>query len=310
MSVNSDLSSYIQAGDYKKFLFSYLTIVQEGQNLPVPTSLEQSGAEEGWSQIVPNYNSGYNNEFIASLSQYWLSIVKQQGGTITENFAEQCLAIMQGRPKPADVKPNSGSGGQANSSQGNPPQAQGSAPAAAANASETPTPAASSSSSSGVAFNEVASNISSGYYKEQTAREQKTLPKEIIEKELKQALDKRDAESFLLHYLSLTRHDIKIAAPLTTMLPNIKEKWNEILMRKYSLMAEGDFLKDLSKHWFALVNTKGLPMTMAQYQDLYFYMFANRKNEPPKTGVGQVKKKKEPSGIFGSIVNIFNKKSQ
>lgn len=261
-----ELSQYVLANEHKRFLRCYLNLIAQGYNLSIPARLEVDQIREGWLEILPGVTGGYSDEFVEALSHYWLSIVEVQGAKLTPTFAQECLDIIEGKPKAAPVIPPA-------------PLAQSAAASPKPKSAEAPAPGKSelpdiSDRKPGPSLDKVESNISTSYYKDQTVREAPVLPKEVIEARMHEALESGYPELFLTHYLSLSRHNIKLKLPMSSVLPQIKTGWNDLLMDQFSYMADDEFLKVLTARWFFLVNHLGLPATITKQQECYFYQAA------------------------------------
>lgn len=303
MSQTSDLNGYISAQDAKGFLRTYMELVSGGQNLSIPTGLEPQPAKEGWLQILPGIGGGYTDEFVDALTDFWLQTVKQQGGTLTETFAEEIVAIIDGRPKPK--------GKAAAASSDAPAAGGGDAPAPAGGGTAAVAQAAASAPGSSAVANSsqldtVASDISSSYYKEQDARDTKPLSKAELDSQVQKALESERVDRFLIPYLSLSRHGIKPVVPKSSVITMIRSQWEEILLNEFHIMGSTEYIQKLSARWFYLVNQKGLPIGLNDFEALSFFIVANEKEEEgKKTATSQSTQPKARTGFMGKLKSLF-----
>ncbi len=216
-------------------------MLQDGSALSIPAILELEGAKKGWTQIIESLG-GAPDSFVTDVAQVWLPLIQRQGGTITVNFADQLLALLDGQPKPADVLPPGKEKGAA------PPKEEAAKPAAGASAVPVPEPPA-----------EVSSKISDHYYGVKTLRESKPSSQAALQADIQKALDTQDAIAFLMAHLSFVRHGKMPQVPKSTVVAVIRSQWESILMDRFSWMPEDQFLDDLSKLWFYLVHQDGFP---------------------------------------------------
>ena len=73
-------------------------MVLEGDNLSVPSSMEAEKCKDGWIDILTSLSVKFTDEFVTNLNRYWLSVVKKQGGKITETFSREILDIIENKP--------------------------------------------------------------------------------------------------------------------------------------------------------------------------------------------------------------------
>ncbi len=302
MASLDDLSVHTQNNDTKNFLLTYLQIIDEGQNLPVPTSLELPGIIEGWNEILPSVTGGYTDEFVEALSQYWLSIVKKQGGTVTETFTKELIGLIEGKPFKAPTGPSTKLQERPPMQQGpkmpNAPKAQETTPTEEEPPQPTSTPAdATTEYSEGIS-----TKISSSYYSYQEAKDTDPIGEKEIPFKINLALNKNDADDFLIAYLSNIKHNKDIKVPITSVIDTIKERWEELLMGEFNHQPSKEFIKALSSKWFYLVNQKGLPTNKEKLEEYLYYLLANKKpsiqleTAPPKSG-----------GFLNKFKSIFRK---
>lgn len=292
-----DLSGYVQENDIKGFLLCYMQLVDEGLNLSVPTSLELPQVKEGWEQILPEITGGFSDEFVEQLSQFWLTTVTKQGAKVTPTFAKEIIAILENKPKPAAASAPPKQAPPAAPKAGIQPAGPKPAQGEAEPVSHVPAP--------GPALDTVASHISSTYYSYQSAKESPLLPKDQLNEAIKQALAHEQADDFLIHYLSLSRHKEKVTVPLSSVLETIMAKWEEILMSVYSVRPSLAFLKALSAKWFYAVQFKGLPMHPEALQDLLFFLVSNQSKNPKPELENIAAKAEVKQGFLKKITGIF-----
>lgn len=305
MPSTDDLSSHISADDYKGFLRTYFQLIDGGQNLSLPSSLELSGIREGWSEILPGIAGGYTDEFLDGLSQFWAQIVKKQGGTIGDNFAKQILALIDGQPMPAMAT--------ASATESEPkPQSTGGAPSNPSSSSSAPTNAPSSSSSDS-SNPTVESQISQNYYHFQAAAEFRIPDGKKIQQLLKTAIESEDALAFLVYHMANSPKTAKPNLPMSSVIFTIQQKWEDILMEDYSIQPEPTFVKAVASQWFGVVNLKGLPASKEKTDEIFNHLVqALQKKEAeskpkvaskPSTGPRQTL----PNPILTKIKSIFKK---
>ncbi len=288
MASIEDLSGYVTNRDVKGFLRCYMSLVTTGVSLSVPTSLESEGAKDGWGQVFGQIGIGSDPPFLEELTPFWLTVVKKQGGKITPQFAEEILAVIDGKPMPTPASPA-----------GTSAKTPG---AGAAPTPDTPSPSREDDIQPRDTLDTVASSISPHYYKEQAARDTKPPDQSLLEQQAKKALKLENTDDFLVAHLSLSRHGIKPPVPISSVVGVIQSQWEEIVMNAFHHSLSDDFLAALSKRWFYLVNQKGLPVSISQYQDILFYLIAQQEKETKQPG----KAPKNHGGFFKKISKLFS----
>ncbi|NQY75125.1 MAG: hypothetical protein HRT90_10285 [Candidatus Margulisbacteria bacterium] len=319
----SGLNQFVDSQDTKGFLRAYLQLVLDGYNLSIPSSLEMDGVKKGWEQVLQSFMGSINDPFLTELSSLWLRLVKQQGGKLTENFSVQMMALLDGKPKPQDIIPDQkeGPADQKGAPADAPAPPQGGAAPSQENGAPQQSPAAENvppQADSGL--DTVAPSISEGYYKHQTAEETSVPSKELLPKYIQKAIKEEKAKSFLIHYLSYSRYDIKPKVPLSSVKSVIQKSWEDILMTDFSAMPSSEFLSELSANWFYLVNQKGFPSSIPVLKKMLIHLLieknqqptseSEKKESPTATSKKQKKKKKKKKSFLDAVsdgVNTFFK---
>ncbi len=304
-----DLSNYIAADDYKGFLRCYFLIIDGGQNLSLPASLELPGIREGWSEILPEIVGGYTDEFIDGLSQYWHQIVKKQGGTIDDNFSKQILALIDGQPMPKAAAvdgPDNGSDGPSPAAKKKSP----SAPSPSNNDSDESESGSSSGGSGDTSNPTVESQISQSYYHFQAATEFRTPEPKKLQQLLDTAIENEDALTFMVYHLASIRKSGKASFPMSSVMPTIVKKWEEVLMEDYGIQPELTFVKAVASQWFGAVNLKGLPASKEKTEEIFnhFVQALQKKEAESKPKIGTTAKTPpKPKPLFSKLKSIFKK---
>ncbi len=109
---------------------------------------------------------------------------------------------------------------------------------------------------------------------------QTPLTKEGILHTSKLYVQREDADSFLITYLSFVLLDIKPQLPLSTVHDVISTQWEGIIARELKCSASPVFLLKASSTWFYVVHLKGLPTTLEKTREIYDYLVSRRKVSP------------------------------
>ena len=269
MPSTSDLREAVQRNDHTAFLRNYMMMVLEGDNLSVPGSLEAEKSKTGWEDILTGLAIPYTDDFLSNMNRYWLSVVKKQGGKITEKFSQEILDIINNKA-PSNTKIQM--------------------------PSKTDVPGIPEDSHSDT----VVLRISNDYYKHSLLHAERPTHKDDIDKLILEAVSKGQIENFLKHYLSYTQVDIKPLVPLSTVLGVISDRWEDIIMREYGLVPDPGFLSKLSVKWFYLVNLKGIPINLAKLSELYVFLATKEKPKTAPKSKSVTPKKSFFQRLFGS----------
>lgn len=246
MPLISALSEAVQRNDHVGFLRTYMSMILEGDNLSVPGSLEAEKSKEAWTDVFQTLSIKFSEEFMTNLNRYWLSVVKKQGGKITETFSKEILDIIDNKA-PAGKK-----------------------------LSMPPTNTASENPQADT----VVLKISTDYYKHSLLHAERPAHKDDIDQKIMEALSKKQVDHFLKHYLSYTQVEIKPLVPLSTVLGVVSDRWEDIIMREYGVVPEPKFLSELSIRWFYLVNLKGIPINIEKLSELYLFIATSTQPKP------------------------------
>ncbi len=241
------LKKFSSANDHVSFLRGYLSLIENGRQLTLPSGKEIAAAQQHWATILASVTDGFTQEFLTELTRYWVSLLKKKEDAEPPHFVRALINLIDNRPLDTPKLPDSMD------------LPEGYVLGKPEIASETSQ------------LNPTQSQISRIYRKETQLQHDTPSKKEDIQRHVRDALAKQDEKEFLRFYLYLSRLDEKPAVPLSTAPGRILKEWEEIVTRQFQVRPDPSFLKQLSRVWFNLVHEKGLPTTLKQLQDLWLF---------------------------------------
>ena len=232
---------------------------------------------------MPRISNDFEEPFVEELAKLWRQLLRRQGAQMTANFAEEMLAILEGRPK------NEGQRVETEITSDSLSDEQIYAKLKLG----TLTPDV-VEKREGDASNDVRSNISDSYYNFESNKSSLDISPKNAWPQIETALNDQDVDGFLIHYLSQSRNGIKPKVPVSSVLQVIRNQWEEIMMVDRNLMVDDEFLTRLSSRWFSVVNQRGLPYSLDAIEDLLIYFMEHYK-APPAT------KNAKKKGFLGKL---------
>lgn len=268
------LISSINNNNPTEFLVTYFELIEEGQNLSVPSHLELSKISEGWNEILKSLNCEFTTDFLNELSTLWLSVIKKQGGQITDTFANDILKILNG-------------------------------PSGTASSEEESTISLSNPDNTNQAISQgrVVSNISSAYQQsEAMTMPRNRLSKKEALKQLTYTYHDANPTGFIKSYLELTYYDsIQYPIPKTSLKNQLLIFWQEQFMRLLNDSQRDAFLGHVNQTWFNLTNKYGIPSSEKIQNQFINELIENENQYKPK-----IELPKKELSFFEKLKKIFS----
>ena len=289
------LSDRIRDKDPQGFLLSYLQLVVAGKQLVLPTSDAYDTIKSAWESILYGVPGGYSSVFLIQLSNMWLRIVKAIPSSKDPSFSRRVLEYLQThdlseldlpviKNLPQKPKGKTLQKGRPVIDHLDDDQVEERLQVPTAHPAVAPT----LSSSEGSAYDHVHTE----------SLDFSPAPETDIK--MHDALRSEEVDTFLIHYLTKTLHQITPQIPMSSVMDIIYYQWRDILMGEFNQLPSERFLKLLSKRWFGLMTQKGLPNSRDKIKALIYIVMkgSGAASSSTSTGGGPMRKKRSFWQLF------------